>query len=105
MKKHRYYPYKYCKTHQLRERRLVFCHFYLNELNENPIFYGDMIRTDKAYVESDGVVNRHNLHYINYCWSDVNMYRTINIAVYQGRFGFNVWGKFCQNIMKTISQY
>lgn len=96
LKKHRYKPYKIRKVHNLHpgdeERRLEFCHWYLQQINRNPNFFQNIIWTDEAFISSEGIFNRHNNRY----WSNINPHQTV-ARIQQGRFGFHVWVALYQN--------
>lgn len=96
LKKNQYKPYKYHKVQRLHEgdseRRVNFCHWYLNLLEQEnePV---NVIWTDEAHISSDGIVNRYNKHY----WSEQNPHLVMDNGIQQGRFGFNIWVALSKN--------
>ncbi|KAJ8975575.1 hypothetical protein NQ317_018107, partial [Molorchus minor] len=90
LKKHKFRPFKIWKQQQLQptdpERRLEFCNWYLQEIQQDPLFFRNIIWTDESYISSAGIFNRNNEHW----WSDDNPHRTVDVQN-QGRFGFSVW--------------
>jgi len=55
-------------------------------LIENPNFLNNILWTDEATFNSDGGVNRNNMHY----WSETNP-RWMREIQHQGRWSINVW--------------
>lgn len=90
LKKHKYKCYKARKTQHLRpgdpERRIFFCNWYLNKVQEDESFFKKIIWTDESRVTSEGIFNIHN----NHQWAQNNSHLQVN-RIHQGRFGFNVW--------------
>lgn len=68
------------------ERRLDYCNFMLNTLEENPSFLSEILWTDESTFTRDGIVNVQNVHY----WSLENPHiaRTVR---HQVRWSTNVW--------------
>ena len=89
LKKHKYKPYKIKVVQNLHpgdaERRLLFCEWYLQKINNNPNFGSKVIWSDESYICSNGIFNRQNNRY----WSAENQH-LIFPREQQGRFGFNV---------------
>ncbi|KAJ8946990.1 hypothetical protein NQ318_019071 [Aromia moschata] len=88
LKKHKFRPYAIRKQQQLLptdpERRLDFCNWYLQQIEQDQLFFKNIIWTDESYVSSAGIFNRHNKHY----WSEDNPHQTVDVQN-QGRFGFS----------------
>lgn len=89
LKKHKYVPYKAKIVHHLHagdaDRRIIFCRWYLQKVQENRHFGRNIIWSDECHVSSAGIFNRNN----NRHWSDQNQHVIIS-RQQQGRFGFNV---------------
>lgn len=73
-------------TAQDYDRRLDFCHWFLDMLEDDPRFLCNILWTDEATFNSDGGVNLHNMHY----WSQNNPHWMQEVQ-YQGRWSVNVW--------------
>ncbi|XP_071056990.1 uncharacterized protein [Onthophagus taurus] len=102
--KHKYKPYVPRIMHHLRDgdtqRRLEFCRWYVDQVNENPVFSRAIIWTDEAHISSAEIFNRNNQH----IWSNVNPQNTIERRT-QGRFGFNVWVALLNNEVLAYQIY
>lgn len=89
LKKNKYYPYKFNIVQELHpgdaQKRVEFCQWYLNQIEEDENFGRDVIWTDESYVSSAGIFNRQNHRY----WSDENKH-IMWPRQQQGRFGVSV---------------
>lgn len=90
LKNNKFRPYVIRKVHNLHlgdeDRRVMFCTWYLNKIEENEYFSREIIWTDEAHITSEGIFNRNNNHF----WSDINPHQNV-ARIFQGRFGFHVW--------------
>lgn len=90
LKKHRYHPYKVHISQGLQpgdaERRTRFCHWYINQNNNNVTFLFNVLWSDESRFTNNGLFNRNNIHY----WGTENPH-ALHEARHQERFGFNVW--------------
>lgn len=90
LKKNKFKPYRDRKVHHLQpgdfERRIGFCHWFLEKCNHVRDFPLKCIWTDEAYVSSAGIYNRYN----SYTWAQQNPHAVVEQRN-QGRFGFSVW--------------
>lgn len=90
LRKQKYRPWKVRISQTLhlgdRERRVAFCTFVNNRIQENPNFLNDVIWSDESKFTNAGMFNRHNEHY----WSIENPHRFQERRP-QIRFGLNVW--------------
>ncbi|KAJ8936114.1 hypothetical protein NQ318_022936 [Aromia moschata] len=97
-------PYTIRKQQQLLptdpERRLDFCNWYLQQIEQDQLFFKNIIWTDESYVSSAGIFNRHNKHY----WSEDNPHQTVDVQN-QGRFGFSVWCALYNNRILAYQLY
>ncbi|KAJ8959076.1 hypothetical protein NQ318_022332 [Aromia moschata] len=104
LKKHKFRPYTIRKQQQLLptdpERRLDFCNWYLQQIEQDQLFFKNIIWTDESYVSSAGIFNRHNKHY----WSEDNPHQTVDVQ-HQGRFGFSVWCALYNNRILAYQLY
>ncbi|KAJ8961915.1 hypothetical protein NQ318_021534 [Aromia moschata] len=104
LKKHKFRPYTIRKQQQLLptdpERRLDFCNWYLQQIEQDQLFFKNIIWTDESYVSSAGIFNRHNKHY----WSEDNPHQTVDVQN-QGRFGFSVWCALYNNRILAYQLY
>ncbi|KAJ8950734.1 hypothetical protein NQ318_011226 [Aromia moschata] len=82
------------------ERRLDFCNWYLQQIEQDQLFFKNIIWTDESYVSSAGIFNRHNKHY----WSEDNPHQTVDVQN-QGRFGFSVWCALYNNRILAYQLY
>lgn len=89
LQKHKYHPYKFHIVQHLHpgdaERRMLFCHWYLQQIQINESFGRLIIWSDESYFSSAGIFNRHNTRN----WSDEN-HHIIFEREQQGRFGVGV---------------
>lgn len=67
-------------------RRLTFCNWILNSVQENPQFLHKILWTDESCFTRTGVFNHHNSH----IWAQENP-RGIRIRSFQHEFSVNVW--------------
>lgn len=90
LKKYKFKPYIARKVHALerndRGRRIQFCRYFLNALEENPNFYRKIIWSDECTFSNNGIFNRN----IHRQWSHDNP-RFIIENNFQRRFSVNVW--------------
>lgn len=68
------------------EKRLRFCRWLLNSVNENPQFLHKILWTDESCFTRRGIVNFHNLH----TWNHENPHE-IRPSSFQNEFSVNVW--------------
>jgi hypothetical protein len=66
-------------------RRIVFCQWLLQKIDEEPNFLSIVLTTDEAGFTRDGVFNSHNTH----IWSEENPHQ-IRERGFQQRFSINV---------------
>lgn len=89
LRKNKYHPYKIKIVQHLNhgdaQRRVNFCNWYLQMVQENPAFPKNIIWSDECHVSSAGIFNRHN----NRHWSNHNEHQIFERQA-QGRFGFNI---------------
>lgn len=87
--KNKFKPYKSKIVHRLRpgdaERRMNFCRWYLENIQNDINFCRKIIWSDESYISSAGIFNRHNTRH----WSQTNEFITFT-REQQGRFGFSV---------------
>lgn len=90
LKNANYKPYKIHVSQRLHvgddNRRLNFCNWLQERINEDRNFLNKIIWTDESYFSNSGMFNRNNEHF----WSIVNPRQNREIRN-QHRFGFNVW--------------
>lgn len=90
LKKNKFRPYKPSIVQGLKEndfnRRLIFCHWFIQKCRDNQIFSNRVLWTDETRFTNCGIFNRHNHHH----WSVENPHLTSQRRL-QTRFGFNVW--------------
>lgn len=75
LKIHNFHPYSYQLVQNLRltdfARRTEFCEFLLTKYTEDESFLKNIIWTDEAKFNKNGIFNRHNSHYngeiVNQC--------------------------------------
>jgi hypothetical protein len=67
-------------------RRIAFCQWRLQKIDEEPNFLSIVLTTDEAEFTRDGVFNSHNTH----IWSEENPHQ-IRERGFQQRFSINVW--------------
>jgi hypothetical protein len=66
-------------------RRIAFCQWLLQKIDEEPNFLSIVLTTDEAGFTRDGVFNSHNTH----IWSEENPHQ-IRERGFQQRFSINV---------------
>lgn len=90
LRKHKLKPYIARKVHALEQndpgRRIQFCCFYLNALEQDPNFYRRIIWSDECTFSNNGIFNRN----IHRQWSADNP-RFVIENNFQRRFNVNVW--------------
>ena len=90
LKKYKFIPYKYRPVQALLpgdpERRIVFCHWYLNFCRQAVDNFRYILWTDESNFSNSGMYNRKNRHY----WSRENLL-LVHPRGPQVRFSFNVW--------------
>ncbi|GFX65902.1 uncharacterized protein TNCV_13231 [Trichonephila clavipes] len=66
---HGAYPYRPVLAQELMpgdlERRIDFCNFVLNTLDENPDFLNEVLWSDECQFSRQGTINTHNRHYLS----------------------------------------
>lgn len=96
IKKHRYHPYHMSLHQELHgndfENRTRFCNMILEKINQNPAFYSSVLFSDEATFKSNGLVNKHNMHY--YATENPHWVRQID---FQNQWSLNVWGGIINN--------
>lgn len=90
LKKHKFRSYKY-QIHQHlygddNDRRLVYCNWFLNAVQQNPGFPFHILYSDESRFTNQGMFNRNNTRY----WAQENP-RLVGRGNIQERFGFNCW--------------
>lgn len=89
LKKYKYHPYKSHIVQHLQpgdaERRMLFCQWYLQQIDTDESFGRLVIWSDESYFSSAGIFNRHNIRN----WSTEN-HDLIFERAQQGRFGVGV---------------
>lgn len=98
LKKHQYRPYKILPVQELNEdqkrRRLEFCQIMLQELDENPDFFKEIMWTDESSFSTAGVFNRKNRR----SWENKNQRkRKVKQVKKSGRTSIHVWCGIFQN--------
>jgi hypothetical protein len=73
-------------------RRIAFCQWLLQKIDEEPNFLSIVLTTDEAGFTRDGVFNSHNTH----IWSEENPHQ-IRERGFQQRFSINVWAGIIGN--------
>lgn len=66
--------------------RLNFCRWFLRKVAVIPDFLSQILATDEAGFNRDGITNYHNTH----CWADENPHAILEDR-HQVRFSVNVW--------------
>lgn len=74
------------------ERRVIFCQWAQNMIQQQPQFFEYVMFSDEATFHRNGCVNRHNFHY--YDTSNPFFTREVN---YQHRWSLNVWAGIIGN--------
>lgn len=96
LKRHRYHPYKLHVSQELRpgdsERRLQFCYWLNERIQEDDDFFNKIIWTDECNFSTSGLFNRNNEHY----YAVENPYQNQQVRR-QGRESFSVWVGLYQN--------
>lgn len=89
LKKYKFKPYKIQIVQHLHpgdaERRLIFCNWYLQQIQIDRNFACSVIWSDEAYFSSAGIYNRQNTRH----WYHENPHLVFE-REQQGRFGFSV---------------
>ena len=89
LQKYKYHPYKFHIVQHLHpgdaERRMLFCQWYLQQINTDESFGRLVIWSDECYFSSAGIFNRHNTRN----WSAENHHLIFERAQ-QGRFGVGI---------------
>lgn len=84
------HPYHYQRVHHLQPgdevQRLAFCHWLLEQNEQNPNFISDTLWTDESMFTRNGINNSHNEH----TWSLQNPH-AVRIRGFQQRFSMNTW--------------
>lgn len=98
MKKYDYKPYKILPVQELTEthkrKRLLFCQEMMQNLNNNPDFFKNIIWTDESTFSTSGVFNRKNRR----SWESKNRrQRKIKPIKKSGRKSIHVWCGIFQN--------
>lgn len=98
LKKHQYRPYKILPVQELSEdhkhTRLGYCRQMLQQLDENPNFFKEIIWTDESTFSTSGVFNRQNRR----SWENKNhRKRKVKQVKRSGRKSIHVWCGIFQN--------
>lgn len=95
LSKNKMHPYHIQKHQELNnddfQKRLVFCEWALEKINEQRDFFDYVLFGDEATFHRNGSVNRHNFHY----YSTSNPYHIVTHS--QTRWSLNVWGGIVGN--------
>lgn len=90
LKVHRFHPYHITLHQELMprdfERRLEFCHWARESLQNDPNFFRYVMFSDEATFQNTGELNRHNCHY----WSAQNPHWT-RVFDHQHRWSLVTW--------------
>lgn len=78
-------------THDDFEKRIVFCEWALDKINQHRDFFDYVLFGDEATFHKNGSVNRHNFHY----YATTNPYHIVTQS--QTRWSLNVWGGIVGN--------
>lgn len=73
-------------------RRLVFCRWLRDKIQNHPDFLNNLLFTDEAGFTRDGIFNIHNTH----VWSDENPHEILPRS-FQRKFSINVWAGLLGN--------
>lgn len=96
LKRHHFHPYHIELHQQLYDRdfenRVTFCQWAQNMIVADPNFFDKVLFTDESCFKSNGLVNRHNMHY----WAVENPH-WMREQDYQNRWSLNVWGGIINN--------
>lgn len=91
VRKLKFHPYHMQLLQELTERdferRMRFCQWGLEKIDQDVNFFNNVIFTDEATFHSNGNVNRHNMHY--YATENPHFIRCEDR---QHRWSLNVWG-------------
>lgn len=74
--------------------RVQFAEWYLNKINDEPIFPRSVLWTDEACFTRDGYFNTHNSH----IWSEENPH-AIQRLHHQWKFSVNIWAGIIDNFV------
>lgn len=100
--KHNMRPYKFTLVQHLIPadfpRRINFCEFLLVKIQENPDFLKNVIWTDEAKFDREGLFNTHNRHF----WADTNP-RMVQERGFQNKFSINVFCLLRNNELRFIT--
>lgn len=90
LKKNKFHYYKYQPTQSLHpgdnERRLQFCHWFRDQLREDPNFTKTILWSDESLFTNKGMFNRRNQHF--YATENPHLIRQVRPQI---RFSLNVW--------------
>lgn len=102
--KHKWHPYSYNLVHSLKlsdcERRVNFAEFIIMRNHENDQFLNDIIWSDEAKFNKNGIFNRRNSHF----WSDSNPH-SVRERQFQDRWNFNVYCAVKKNAIVMLHFY
>lgn len=91
IRKHRYHPYHISLHQELHGNdfvnRIRFCEILLEKIQENNRFLNNVLWSDEATFKSNGLVNKHNMHY--YSTENPHWMRQIDNQIV---WSLNVWG-------------
>jgi Helix-turn-helix domain (DUF4817) len=89
-RKYNYHPYHLELHQELHgndfQNRIDFCNIMLQRCRENYNFLSVILFTDEATFKSNGMVNRHNMHYY-----ETNNPHWMKEITFQNRWSLNVW--------------
>lgn len=90
LKEHKYHGYHLELHQELYDRdfaqRVTFCNWMINKITQVPDFLNLVLFSDEATFKSNGLVNRHNMHY--YSTTNPHWVRHVD---QQNRWAVNVW--------------
>jgi len=96
LKQLKFHPFKINLNQELHgqdyENRVVFCNEMLARINQDQNFNSNILFTDESSFKSNGVVNRHNMHY--WAVENPNWVREVDN---QRLWSLNVWGGIIGN--------
>lgn len=91
IKKNKYHPYHLALHQELHgddfQNRVRFCQIMQEKITETPDFLSSVLFSDEAGFKSNGLVNRHNMHY--YATENPHWMREVDN---QHVWSLNVWG-------------
>lgn len=94
IKKNKLHPYRLSHhqalTDQDHQRRLQFCNWAMNKMQEQYNFFDNVLFSDESSFSNTGRVNTNNFHH----YADTNP-RLLREADHQHRFKVNVWAGIC----------